>query len=108
MRLTERVDDISSDSWGDQALYNSQLTGNWDVYAISVNGGAPRNLTSSPSQDVGGTFSPDGQYVAFISNRDGSWAIWVMAAGGGQLRKLAAVPEGFGSDWANERLAWGP
>jgi serine/threonine protein kinase len=107
-RLTERSDDRATDSARGTVLYASQATGNWDVYAISANGGAARNLTNNPNQDTGATFSPDGSLIAFMSNRDGNWAIWVMNADGNSPRKLIDVPDGFGAGWAEERLAWGP
>ena len=107
-RLTERPEDRSSDRAGGILLYASPVTGNWEVYAIPSNGGQAANLTNSPSQDAGATFSPDGKHIAFMSDRGGSWAIWVMPAPGGSAQKLVDVPGGFGGDWQNERLAWGP
>jgi Tol biopolymer transport system component len=106
-QLTERVEDRSTDSTANTLLYASSVSGNWEIYAIPVNGGAARNLTNSPSQDVGAAFSPDGSSIAFISNRDG-WGIWVMNADGSNPQKLLAVPTGFGPGWAEERLGWGP
>lgn len=106
-QLTEQVQARTSDSANGILLYASSATGNWEVYAIPVTGGAPRNLTNNPSQDVGATFSPDGSSIAFISNRDGGWGIWVMNADGSNPQKLIAVPNGFGQGWAEERLAWG-
>ena len=73
---------------------------------LPANGGTPRNLTNSPSHDFGAAFSPDGRTIAFMSNRDG-WGIWVMNADGSNPQKLISVP-GFGSNWKEERLAWGP
>lgn len=108
LRLTDRANDISCDSSGDQVLYSSSSTGNWEIHTIPAAGGAPRTLTNSPSQDAAATFSPNGQHIAFISDRDGGWGIWVMGADGSNPRKLLAVPVGFGSTWYNERLAWGP
>jgi len=105
-QLTDNPADISSDSAGGILLFSSPRTGNWEVYAISQGGGAPQNLTNSPSQDGGATFSPDGRAVAFMSNRDG-WGIWVMNADGSGPQKLVSVP-GFGANWQEERLAWGP
>ena len=107
-QLTEQMADHTTDSAGGVLLYVSQATGNWDIYAIPAAGGAPRNLTSSPSQEVGATFSPDGARIAFMSDRGGGWGIWVMDADGGNQQKLATVANGFGSDWPHERLAWGP
>lgn len=107
LRLTQDVRDRSSDSANGVLLYASVQTGNWDVYAIPHNGGAPNNLTNHPSQDAGATFSPDGRYIAFMSDR-GGWSIWIMNADGSNPVKWLDVPAGFGSNWAEERLAWGP
>jgi eukaryotic-like serine/threonine-protein kinase len=106
--LTQRMQDRSTDANGNTLLFASAATGNWDVYAIAdAAGSQPRNLTNSPSQDFGATFSPDGSCIAFMSDRDG-WGIWVMPASGGNPQKLVGVPAGFGSAWSEERLSWGP
>jgi Tol biopolymer transport system component len=106
--LTQNPQDRVTDANGSTLLLSSEGTGNWDVYEITdAAGSQPRNLTNSPSQDFGATFSPDGRCIAFMSNREG-WGIWVMPAGGGAAQKLAAVPPGFGSGWSEERLSWGP
>jgi hypothetical protein len=105
--VTSDPSDVSTDGAGGVLLLASRGTGNWDVYAVPYGGGTPQNLTNHPSQDAGGTFSPDRRYVAFMSDRDGGWGIWVMNADGSSPQKLAAVP-GFGAGWAEERLAWGP
>jgi Tol biopolymer transport system component len=106
-QLTTDTSDISTDSAGGSLLFASPRTGNWDVYAVPQGGGTPQNLTNRPSQDVGGTFSPDRRYVAFMSDRDGGWGIWVMNADGSNPQKLVDVP-GFGAGWVEEHLAWGP
>jgi hypothetical protein len=105
-QLTQRSDDRSTDNHGNTLLFSSRAAGNWEVFAVPVNGGAARNLTNSPSHDVGATFSPDGGSIAFMSDRDGGWGIWVMSADGSNPRRLFRVANGFGSDWENERLAW--
>ncbi len=107
VQLTQDVQDRSTDESGGIVLYSSKATGNWDVYAIPEGGGNPRNLTNSPTQDAGATFSPDGRAIAFMSDRGGGWAIWVMSADSGNPQKLIDVPAGFGA-WEEERLAWGP
>lgn len=106
-RITDNPQDRSSDSAGGILLYASAQTGNWDVYAIPNGGGTSRNLTNAPSQDIGATFSPDGRFIAYISDRDG-WSIWIMNADGSNPTKWLDVPAGFGPNWAEERLAWGP
>ena len=106
MQLTTNPSDISSDSGAGQALFSSSASGNWEVFSVPITGGTPRNLTNSPSQDVGATFSPDRKWIAFMSDRDG-WGIWVMNADGSSPRKLTAVAN-FGTKWSEERLSWGP
>ena len=105
-RLSDQADDVSSDGFGGNLLYQSRAAGNWDVYIVPARGGTPRNLTNSPSQDSGATFSPDGRSVAFMSDRDGSWGIWIIRLDGSNPQKALAVPGGFGADWPNERLSW--
>lgn len=107
LQVTDYPGDISTDSAGGILLFASPRAGDWDVYAVPHEGGAPRNLTDNPAQDAGGAFSPDHRYIAFMSNRDGGWGIWVMNADGSGPQKLLAVP-GFGPQWTEERLAWGP
>jgi WD40-like Beta Propeller Repeat/Bacterial SH3 domain len=113
-QVTIDQNDRPSDTYGQDLLYSSAAGGNWEVNAIRFTPpsrradpkGTPRNLTNNPAQDVGATYSPDGQSIAFISNRGGGWGIWVMNADGGSPRLLAAVPEGFGPHWDEERLSW--
>ena len=82
---------------------------------MDVNGGGVTNLSNSPTSNDGvPTISPDGQWVAFASNRDGSWAVYVVPSSGGQVTKLFDFPKsnpwGVGGDreWTNERMSWGP
>jgi hypothetical protein len=99
----------ATDNHADQLLYMSQESGDWEVYIMPNQGGAGRNLSSSPgSRDGLGTFSPDGRLVAFVSDRGGSWAIWVVARDGTGLTKLfnlSAAPTG---NWTEEHISWGP
>ena len=114
--VTTNPNDQASDAAGDQLLYSSAESGNWEVYRIRWTPparkvdpkGTPFNLSNDPGQDMGGTFSPDGRSVAWISNRGGTWGIWAANADGSNKRLLAAVPEGFGPHWEQEKLSWGP
>ena len=108
IHLSTTPSDISSDAYGDNLLYASESSGNWELYLMPIGGGAARNLTNNPAQDVAGAFSPDGRSIAFISSRGGSWGIWVMNADGSNPRKLKDVPEGFGNEWQISHLSWGP
>ncbi len=102
---------IPTDTKGPNLVYMTQATGNWDVYLTSINGGPGANLTSHPSDDGLGTISPDGKWVAFVSNRDGRWGVWVVPAGGGDAQRLLIdIPGwvgGYGG-WTTERISWTP
>ncbi len=50
---------------------------------IPAAGGKPRNLTSHPAIDAFPSFSRDGKWIYFTSNRTGEHQIWKMPASGG-------------------------
>ncbi len=107
--LTRDPHDRACSSAAGLLLYQSPGTGNLQVYSVSEAGsGTNHNLTNSASNDFGPTFSPDGNTIAFASDRGGTWGIWLMNADGSNVRKLIDVPTGFGGDWQNECLSWGP
>jgi Tol biopolymer transport system component len=61
-----------------------------DIYIKSVNGRTVTQLTADPANDVMPSFSPDGQRIAFCSNRNGNWDIFVMSINGGQALQMTS------------------
>lgn len=61
-----------------------------DIYFKPINSAVVTRLTDDPAQDVMPAVSPDGQYVAFCSDRNGSWDIFVMPIDGGKAVQLTA------------------
>ena len=55
---------------------------NFDIYTISLDGGAEKRLTDSPGKDDGPEYTHDGQYIYFNSDRTGSMQIWRMKPDG--------------------------
>jgi Tol biopolymer transport system component len=97
-----------TDNFGGSLLLMSLESGDWEVY-VTPNGGAMRNLSNSAgSLDGLATFSPDGKWVAFASNRGGAWAIWVVKPDGTGLSKLFNLPAPPTLDWTDEHISWGP
>jgi TolB protein len=64
-----------------------------DLYLKSIAGKTVTQLTSDPADDAMPCFSPDGQRLAFTSNRGGNWDIYVMGVDGGQPTQLTTGPE---------------
>jgi Tol biopolymer transport system component len=75
-----------------------------DLYTLSVGGGAATRLTSGMAFDSQPQFSPDGQKIAFTSDRDGQMNLWLINADGSQ-------PEQLSKEAANGEFAspiWSP
>ena len=58
-----------------------------------------QQLTHEPSQDFYADWSPDGQKIAFISDRSGSWNIWVIRLDGSHPQALTADHQATSPTW---------
>lgn len=74
----------------------------WDVWTMRGDGTDPRRLTDNQANDMTPTWSPDGKYLAFVSDRDGNKEIYVMKVDGTQQLNLTHEPA---EDWTP---AWSP
>ncbi len=90
--LAVGVEDYPSWSPDGQTLaYQSNQTGNWDIWVTQVGSGQHLNRTEDhDGDDLYPSWSPDGREIAFISSRDGGGA-YVMSPLTGSPRKVAAL-----------------
>lgn len=60
-----------------------------DLYTLSIDGGDARRLTSGLPFDSQPVYSPDGAFIAFLSDRSGAENLWVARADGTQARQVS-------------------
>lgn len=72
------------------------------VWLVPFEGGEPRRLTSGAGKDTSPRWSPNGQRLAFVSDRDGTRQLYVMPLDGGDAVRLTDHPVGA------ENPRWSP
>lgn len=72
-----------------RVLYSISLD-DLNLYLVEGEGAAPRAISPSLALDSSPSLSPDGDWVAFRSERSSSSEIWVARVDGSQARKLTA------------------
>ena len=60
-----------------------------DIWITDLSGQNSKRLTSTPAIESQPHFSPDGQRLAFSSNRSGTNSVYVMPSSGGQPNRLS-------------------
>jgi Tol biopolymer transport system component len=83
---------------GRSFIYASRASGNWDIYWQRVGGKNPVNLTKdSAADETQPAYSPDGNFIAFRSERTPS-GIYIMEATSENVRRVSDF--GFSPAWS--------
>jgi len=78
---------------GDKIAFTMKQTkGNYDIYVYDLPTAKITKLTNSQKNNENPTWSPDGRFLTFYSNRSGRGEIYVMAIDGLGTRKLVEMP----------------
>jgi WD40-like Beta Propeller Repeat/HYR domain len=73
---------------------------NGDIWVMRKDGSDQTQLTTDPAVDRTPSWSPDGNQIAFASNRDGSFEIYVMNADGSDQHQLTFnLPNSRAPSW---------
>ena len=62
-----------------------------DLYVVDATGGRAQAVTSGMSFDSQPAFSPDGQTIAFLSDRSGAENLWIAGRDGRNLRQITRI-----------------
>ncbi len=87
---------------GSQLAFESDRSGQWQVWVMGSDGSNLRQLTTGPADSGNPAWSPDGSQIAFASNRTGNFDLYLVNVSGGEPDNLTRTP-------ANEFYpAWSP
>ena len=76
-------------------VFFSNRDGNTEIYVMNVDGSGTRRLTSNRSDDYFPSWSADGKYILFTSDRNGETSqLYIMNADGTGQKELLSDTEG--------------
>jgi serine/threonine-protein kinase len=71
-----------------------------DVYALSLQGEPhPRPVVQTPAYDGGGWFSPDGKWLAYVSNESGQFQVYLRPYPGPDSKEPVSTEGGTHPSW---------
>jgi Tol biopolymer transport system component len=74
--------------YGRYIAFDTRIEEQSDIYVISSDGGPIRRLTEDKAEDVTPSWSRDGHWIYFASNRSGNYQVWKMPAEGGEALQV--------------------
>ena len=101
-RENHLIEFVHPSSDGEWLVFDSNRSGNVDLWLMPRRGGPPERLTHDPTHDFCPRFSPNDREIAFYSLRSGNRDLWVLSRDDGSVRSLAPHPS---RDWMPQ---WSP
>ena len=93
-------------SWspdGKKIVYSADAGGDPEIWMVNVDGSGAKQLTNNNGNDTLPVYSPDGQYIYFLSDQNGKgWAIRLMKPDGSGIQTIRQV--GVPPRWQFSRL----
>ena len=92
--MTRVVGDSSWSPDGKNVVLATNISGRRNLWVVPAAGGWPRQLTISDQRQASPAWSPDGQWIAFQSDKDGNeqWDIFVVSPKNGDVVNLTNSP----------------
>jgi Tol biopolymer transport system component len=92
---------------GKKITYWSREDGDFEIFVVNADGSGRKQLTKNKGNDALPAWSPDGQYIYYLSDQNGkAWAVMVMNANGSNQRKIINVGASAdpGRGWQYQRI----
>lgn len=70
-------------------LLSAIIRGNSDIYKMNLATNTATRLTKNLAIDTTASYSPDGKYIAFASDRDAGQQLYIMDADGDNVRRIS-------------------
>jgi Tol biopolymer transport system component/DNA-binding SARP family transcriptional activator len=101
-RGSQTIEGVAVSPDGRWLAYDSDLSGNQDLWRISTEGGDPERLTDAPGDDFLPAWSPDGSTLAFYTFQAGRRRLMIVPSTGGRVHTVV-------DDGADDRYpSWSP
>lgn len=105
--VSKRVTNVELSPDGKRALFGAR----GDVFTVPAKSGITRNLTQTPGvHERDATWSPDGKWIAFISDKTGEDELWAVNPLGGEPIQLTTEGDNYkyAPLWSpdSKKLAW--
>lgn len=75
-----------------------------DLYELPIGGGEAKALTTGIAMDVQPKYSPDGESIAFISDRNGAENVWILNIASGAYKQVTKSTDEYmeGLSWTKD------
>jgi eukaryotic-like serine/threonine-protein kinase len=97
----DRISNIALSADGTRVAARRFFQGNYDIWMMDLARGTTSRVTSNPAPDGAPVWSPDGETIAFSSERDKAGSIYVTEASGSGAEEAL-----LSSDQPNEPTDW--
>ena len=101
LSTTESIEVVRLSPDGQWLAFDSDRSGNMDIYKMRIDGTSLQQLTTNAADDFRPSWSPDSREIAFHSWRSGNRDSYVVAADGSTERVIASGPgHEFSGTWS--------
>jgi serine/threonine protein kinase/Tol biopolymer transport system component len=103
VRITDSPSDQFPSDWSGTGLLAFVQDG--DIWVVGMEGdapGEPRLVIGGASNEAWPTFSPDGDWLAYASDRSGGWDVYVRSMSEGSAEYLVSTDGGTRPAWSRD------